>query len=47
MIELQKDKKSEGSYIVTKTDSEGFHHQLSLTRDELLRLNALIMKSVW
>lgn len=46
-VELQKDKKSEGSYTVTKTDSEGFHHQISLTRDELLRLNSLIMKSVW
>jgi hypothetical protein len=47
MIELHQDKKSECSYIVTKTDAEGFHHQLSLTKDELLRLNALIMKSVW
>lgn len=47
MIALEKDKKSEGSYTVTKTDSEGFHHQISLTKDELLRLNSLIMKSVW
>lgn len=47
MVELHKDKKSSDSYIVTKTDSEGFHHQLSLTKDELLRLNALIMNSVW
>lgn len=47
MIEIKKDRKSADSYTVTKTDSEGFHHQLSLTRDELLKLNALIMKSVW
>lgn len=47
MVEICQDKKSDGSYIVTKTDSEGFHHQMSLTRDELLRLNSLIMKSVW
>ena len=47
MIEIKKDKKSVDSYTVTKTDSEGFHHQISLTRDELLRLNSLIMKSVW
>lgn len=43
MIEIKKDKKSVDSYTVTKTDSEGFHHQINLTRDELLRLNALIM----
>lgn len=38
MIELKKDEKSE-TWIVTKTDNEGFHHQLNLTRDEMAELD--------
>ena len=37
MIEITKDKKSP-TWIITKTDSEGFHHQLSVTIDELEEL---------
>lgn len=47
MVDIKEDKKSADSYIVTKTDSEGFHHQISLTKSELYRLNALIMQNVW
>lgn len=47
MIEIKKDKKSADSYIVTKTDSEGFHHQLSLTREEMLMLYSEIRKTVF
>lgn len=36
-VDLNKDKKSP-MWIVTRTDSEGFHSQLTLTRDELLEL---------
>lgn len=34
MIELTKDKKGV-TWIVTKTDNQGFHHQMNLTKDEL------------
>lgn len=44
MVELKKDKKS-AMWIVTKTDSEGFHHQIMLTRSELLELYCAIMKT--
>lgn len=41
MIELSKDKKSE-TYIITRTDSEGFHHQLNITQSEMEKLRDLI-----
>lgn len=34
MIELHKDKKS-STWILTKIDNEGFHHQVNLTTEEL------------
>ena len=40
MIELKKDRMSR-TWIITKTDNEGFHRQLNVTAeelDELLRL---------
>ena len=40
MVDIKKDRKSP-MWIVTKTDSEGFHRQLMLTEadmDELVRL---------
>lgn len=43
-VELNKDGKS-GMWIVTRTDSEGFHRQLTLTRDELLELYYTILKT--
>lgn len=37
MIELSKDKKS-GTWIITKTDKEGFHKQLNVTVREMVDL---------
>ena len=34
MIELEKDRKS-STWILTKTDKEGFHRQMNLTQAEL------------
>ncbi len=41
MIELTKDKKAP-VYIITRTDSEGFHHQLNVSRAEMRELYDLI-----
>jgi len=41
MIELSKDKKSE-TYIITRTDNEGFHRQLNITQGEMEELRDLI-----
>lgn len=41
MIEITKDKKS-GMYIITRTDSEGFHKQMTLTKEEIITLKELI-----
>ena len=43
MIELNKDKKSP-TWILTKTDSEGYHRQLNLTKEELDNLVMLWIK---
>ena len=37
MIDIKKDSKSP-TYIVTRTDNEGFHYQLHLTENELMDL---------
>lgn len=37
MIEISKDRKSP-TWIITKTDSEGFHHQINVTKLELIEL---------
>ena len=34
MVEITKDKKGK-TWIVTTTDSEGFHRQINMTKDEL------------
>ena len=34
MVELTKDRKSP-TWILTKTDNEGFHRQVNLTKEEL------------
>ena len=39
MVTLSKDRKAKGCvWIITKTDSEGFHHQLALTNDDMREL---------
>ena len=40
MISLSKDKKSP-TWILTRTDSEGYHRQLNLTADELDEIVAI------
>lgn len=37
MIELKRDKKS-STWLVTRTDGEGFHRQLNLTNEEMASL---------
>ena len=44
MVDLKRDGKS-SMWIVTRTDAEGFHRQLTLTRDELLELYYTILKT--
>ena len=34
-IEINQDKKGRNIWVVTKTNSEGYHQQLALTEDEL------------
>jgi hypothetical protein len=45
MIEITKDKKSP-TYIITKTDSEGFHHQINVTPEEVLDLHLKISQLI-
>lgn len=37
MVELSRDKKSD-TWLITTTDSEGFHRQLNITDTDLARL---------
>lgn len=37
MIDIKKDKKST-TWIITRTDSEGFHRQMNVTEDEMNEL---------
>ena len=38
MISIERDPKAWNVFIISKTDSEGFHHQLTLTDDEFKEL---------
>lgn len=42
MIDIKKDNKSP-TWIITKTDSEGFHHQVNLTKEEMRDLMSLLV----
>jgi hypothetical protein len=37
MIDISKDGKS-STWIITKTDSEGYHRQMNVTKDEIKEL---------
>ena len=37
MVDIQRDRKGD-TWILTKTDDEGFHHQIDLTEDEMNEL---------
>lgn len=43
MIDIKKDKKS-STWIITKTDSEGFHHQINLTKEEMGQLLCILVE---
>ena len=45
MVELKKDKKSD-MWIITRTDSEGYHHQLAISNDDMCVLVSLWMDEV-
>lgn len=42
MISIAKDRKS-ATYIITKTDNEGYHRQMNVTEEELNKLKELII----
>ena len=46
MIEIAKDKKSD-SYIITTTDSEGFHRQLTVAKDDAYELYSLLFRNLF
>lgn len=35
MIDIKKDRKANDIWVITKTDSEGYHHQLAVTENEM------------
>lgn len=45
MIEITKDKKSP-TWIISKTDAEGFHHQLQVTTNEMFELGKRIFSAL-
>ena len=46
MIEVSKDKKST-NLIITTTDNEGFHRQLTVTKDDAYELYSLLHKTLF
>lgn len=38
MVELTKDRKTRHMWLITTTDSEGFHHQLPISHDDMTDL---------
>ena len=38
MVTLKQDKKAHGVWVVTTTDSEGYHRQLAITFDDMTDL---------
>ena len=45
MVELEKDRKS-GTYIITTTDSEGFHRQLNVTESDMNELTRMWKENI-
>ena len=41
MISITKDRKS-ATYIITKTDGEGYHRQMNVTEEEMEELAAML-----
>ena len=38
MVELKQDRKARNLWLITTTDSEGFHRQLSISHDDMTDL---------
>ena len=38
MVELKKDRKAHNVWLITTTDSEGFHRQLPISHDDMTDL---------
>ena len=38
MVELKRDRKARNMWLITTTDSEGFHRQLPITYDDMREL---------
>ena len=38
MVELKRDRKSHNVWLITTTDSEGFHRQLAISHDDMADL---------
>jgi len=38
MVELKQDRKTRHMWLITTTDSEGFHHQLPISQDDMTDL---------
>lgn len=38
MVELKQDRKASNMWLITTTDSEGFHHQLPISHDDMTDL---------
>ena len=43
MVDIKKDSKSP-TYIITRTDCEGFHHQINLTKEEMGQLLCILVE---
>ena len=41
MISIAKDRKS-ATYIITKTDNEGYHRQMNVSEEEIMELAAML-----
>ena len=45
MVELKRDRKTNHMWLITTTDSEGFHRQLPISHDDMRELVKLWMKN--
>ena len=46
MVELKRDKKARDCWLITTTDSEGFHRQLPITFDDMTELVRLWIEEI-
>ena len=46
MVELKRDRKANRMWLITTTDSEGFHRQLPITYDDMRELVRLWINEI-